>query len=79
MPCSLYSQNSMPAAAGAVAAAAVADQMLGPKEDRHLAIVLVCICISYWSELVIMFIILLLSLSSIVNPDQIWYQLLQII
>ncbi|KAL5748122.1 hypothetical protein ACOSP7_025159 [Xanthoceras sorbifolium] len=34
-------QNSMPAAAGAVAAAAVADQMLGPKEDRHLAIVLV--------------------------------------
>ncbi|XP_075493496.1 6-phosphofructo-2-kinase/fructose-2,6-bisphosphatase [Primulina tabacum] len=35
------SKNSMPAAAGAVAAAAVADQMLGPKEDRHLAIVLV--------------------------------------
>ncbi|CAN1856217.1 FKFBP [Linum perenne] len=34
-------QNLMPAAAGAVAAAAVADQMLGPKEDRHLAIVLV--------------------------------------
>ena len=31
----------MPAAAGAVAAAAVADQMLGPKEDRNLAIVLV--------------------------------------
>lgn len=31
----------MPAAAGAVAAAAVADQMLGPKEDRHLAIALV--------------------------------------
>jgi len=31
----------MPAAAGAVAAAAVADQMLGPKEDIHLAIVLV--------------------------------------
>lgn len=31
----------MPAAAGAVAAAAVADQMLGPKEDMHLAIVLV--------------------------------------
>lgn len=31
----------MPAAAGAVAAAAVADQMLGPKEHRHLAIVLV--------------------------------------
>ncbi|KAL6499864.1 hypothetical protein OROGR_027774 [Orobanche gracilis] len=35
------SKNSMPAAVGAVAAAAVADQMLGPKEDRHLAIVLV--------------------------------------
>ncbi|XP_041997937.1 6-phosphofructo-2-kinase/fructose-2,6-bisphosphatase-like isoform X2 [Salvia splendens] len=35
------SKNSMPAAAGAVAAGAVADQMLGPKEDRHLAIVLV--------------------------------------
>ncbi|XP_052185100.1 6-phosphofructo-2-kinase/fructose-2,6-bisphosphatase-like isoform X1 [Diospyros lotus] len=34
-------KNVMPAAAGAVAAAAVADQMLGPKEDRHLAIVLV--------------------------------------
>ncbi|KAF5744490.1 Fructose-2 6-bisphosphatase isoform 1 [Tripterygium wilfordii] len=34
-------KNTMPAAAGAVAAAAVADQMLGPKEDRHLAIVLV--------------------------------------
>ncbi|KAH8519942.1 hypothetical protein Peur_001719 [Populus x canadensis] len=34
-------KNSMPAAAGAVTAAAVADQMLGPKEDRHLAIVLV--------------------------------------
>ncbi|KAK9168084.1 hypothetical protein Syun_000224 [Stephania yunnanensis] len=34
-------QHGMPAAAGAVAAAAVADQMLGPKEDRHLAIVLV--------------------------------------
>ncbi|XVF20329.1 hypothetical protein REPUB_Repub11eG0188900 [Reevesia pubescens] len=34
-------KNSMPAASGAVAAAAVADQMLGPKEDRHLAIVLV--------------------------------------
>ncbi|KAJ6838726.1 6-phosphofructo-2-kinase/fructose-2, 6-bisphosphatase-like [Iris pallida] len=31
----------MPAAAGAVAAAAVADQMLGQKEDSHLAIVLV--------------------------------------
>ncbi|GMH12546.1 hypothetical protein Nepgr_014387 [Nepenthes gracilis] len=35
------SKNAIPAAAGAVAAAAVADQMLGPKEDRHLAIVLV--------------------------------------
>ncbi|XP_071917106.1 6-phosphofructo-2-kinase/fructose-2,6-bisphosphatase isoform X4 [Coffea arabica] len=34
-------KNPIPAAAGAVAAAAVADQMLGPKEDRHLAIVLV--------------------------------------
>lgn len=34
----------MPAAAGAVAAAAVADQMLGPKEDKHLAIVLVFLC-----------------------------------
>ncbi|KAL3530910.1 hypothetical protein ACH5RR_010232 [Cinchona calisaya] len=34
-------KNPMPAAAGAVAAAAVADQMLGPKEDRNLAIVLV--------------------------------------
>ncbi|KAG9146564.1 hypothetical protein Leryth_022828 [Lithospermum erythrorhizon] len=34
-------RNPMPAAAGAVAAAAVADRMLGPKEDRHLAIVLV--------------------------------------
>ncbi|KAM1039888.1 hypothetical protein ACFX2I_029137 [Malus domestica] len=34
-------KNSMPEAAGAVAAAAVADQMLGPKEDKHLAIVLV--------------------------------------
>ncbi|KAE8667485.1 6-phosphofructo-2-kinase/fructose-2,6-bisphosphatase [Hibiscus syriacus] len=34
-------KNSMPAAAGAVAAAAIADQMLGPKEDRHLALVLV--------------------------------------
>ncbi|PIN25454.1 Fructose-6-phosphate 2-kinase/fructose-2,6-biphosphatase [Handroanthus impetiginosus] len=34
-------KNCMPAAAGAVAAGAVADQMLGPKEDRHLAIVLV--------------------------------------
>ncbi|KAK7300916.1 hypothetical protein RJT34_11768 [Clitoria ternatea] len=35
------SKNSIPAAAGAVAAGAVADQMLGPKEDRHLAIVMV--------------------------------------
>ncbi|KAM7522052.1 hypothetical protein LguiA_011954 [Lonicera macranthoides] len=34
-------KNSMPEAAGAVAAAAVADQMLGLKEDMHLAIVLV--------------------------------------
>lgn len=34
-------KNVMPAAAGAVAAGAVADQMLGPKEDMHLAIVLV--------------------------------------
>ncbi|KAF8010599.1 hypothetical protein BT93_J1287 [Corymbia citriodora subsp. variegata] len=34
-------KKPMPAAAGAVAAAAVADQMLGPKEDSHLAIVLV--------------------------------------
>ncbi|KAJ4972336.1 hypothetical protein NE237_005435 [Protea cynaroides] len=34
-------KNAMPAAAGAVAAAAVADQMLEPKEDRHLAIALV--------------------------------------
>eukprot|EP00262_Sarcandra_glabra_P022227 TRINITY_DN9782_c0_g1_i1.p1 TRINITY_DN9782_c0_g1~~TRINITY_DN9782_c0_g1_i1.p1 ORF type:complete len:758 (+),score=155.15 TRINITY_DN9782_c0_g1_i1:186-2459(+) len=34
-------KKAMPAAAGAVAAAAVADQMLGPKEDRQLAIVLV--------------------------------------
>ncbi|RYQ99107.1 hypothetical protein Ahy_B07g086974 isoform A [Arachis hypogaea] len=34
-------KNSIPAAAGAVAAGAVADQMLGPKEDRHLAIVMV--------------------------------------
>ncbi|EPS65373.1 hypothetical protein M569_09404 [Genlisea aurea] len=35
------SKNSMPAAAGAVTVAAVADQMLGLKEDKHLAIVLV--------------------------------------
>lgn len=42
---SVVFKNSMPAAAGAVAAAAVADQMLGPKEDRHLAIVLVFFCI----------------------------------
>ncbi|GAB2223296.1 hypothetical protein Drorol1_Dr00017436 [Drosera rotundifolia] len=34
-------KNVIPAAAGAVAAGAIADQMLGPKEDRHLAIVLV--------------------------------------
>eukprot|EP00252_Welwitschia_mirabilis_P010042 TRINITY_DN23090_c0_g1_i1.p1 TRINITY_DN23090_c0_g1~~TRINITY_DN23090_c0_g1_i1.p1 ORF type:complete len:739 (+),score=158.26 TRINITY_DN23090_c0_g1_i1:395-2611(+) len=34
-------ENTMPEAAGAVAAAAVADRMLGPKEDRQLAIVLV--------------------------------------
>ncbi|RHN56560.1 putative 6-phosphofructo-2-kinase, Fructose-2,6-bisphosphate 2-phosphatase [Medicago truncatula] len=34
-------ENSFPAAAGAVAAGAVADQMLGPKEDKHLAIVMV--------------------------------------
>lgn len=40
--CSMHCQNSMPAAA-----AAVADQMLGPKEDRHLAIVLVFSCIIY--------------------------------
>ncbi|KAL5210568.1 hypothetical protein ABZP36_006191 [Zizania latifolia] len=33
--------KGMPAAEGAVAAAAVADQMYGPKEDRKLAIVLV--------------------------------------
>lgn len=31
----------MPAAAGAVQAAAIADRMHGPKEDRKLAIVLV--------------------------------------
>ncbi|KAM0931277.1 hypothetical protein ACQ4PT_000348 [Festuca glaucescens] len=34
-------QKGMPAAEGAVAAAAVADQMYGPKEDRKLVIVLV--------------------------------------
>ncbi|PNY05712.1 6-phosphofructo-2-kinase/fructose-2,6-bisphosphatase-like protein, partial [Trifolium pratense] len=34
-------ENSFPAAAGAVAAGAIADQMLGPKEDKHLAIVMV--------------------------------------
>ncbi|XP_042394675.1 6-phosphofructo-2-kinase/fructose-2,6-bisphosphatase-like isoform X2 [Zingiber officinale] len=34
-------KKGMPAAAGAVAAAAIADQMLGPKEDSRLAIVLV--------------------------------------
>lgn len=40
----------MPAAAGAVAAAAVADQMLGPKEDRHLAIVLVLLYMNGFHE-----------------------------
>ncbi|KAK7276021.1 hypothetical protein RIF29_17152 [Crotalaria pallida] len=35
------SKKSIPEAAGAVAAAAIADQMLGPKEDAHLAIVMV--------------------------------------
>lgn len=40
----------MPAAAGAVAAAAVADQMLGPKEDRHLAIILVLTSIDSYHE-----------------------------
>jgi len=34
-------QQDMPAAEGAVAAAAVTDQMYGPKEDRKLTIVLV--------------------------------------
>ncbi|KAK3151324.1 hypothetical protein QOZ80_3AG0244430 [Eleusine coracana subsp. coracana] len=34
-------EKNMPAAEGAVAAAAVADQMYGPKEDRKLTIVLV--------------------------------------
>ncbi|KAJ0979381.1 hypothetical protein J5N97_014855 [Dioscorea zingiberensis] len=34
-------KKAMPAASGAVAAAAVADRMHGPKEDRRLAIVLV--------------------------------------
>ncbi|XP_061347168.1 6-phosphofructo-2-kinase/fructose-2,6-bisphosphatase-like [Gastrolobium bilobum] len=34
-------ENSIPAAAGAVAAAAIADQMLDPKQDRRLAIVMV--------------------------------------
>lgn len=34
-------ENAMPEAAGAVAAAAVADRMLGPKEHRQLAIALV--------------------------------------
>lgn len=42
----------MPAAAGAVAAAAIADQMLGPKEDRHLAIVLVFSCMSYKRKII---------------------------
>lgn len=36
-----FDNQDMPAASGAVAAAAVADKMLGPKEDRRLAIVLV--------------------------------------
>ncbi|KAJ4979673.1 hypothetical protein NE237_010453 [Protea cynaroides] len=34
-------KNAVPAASGATAAGAVADQMLGPKEDKHLAIALV--------------------------------------
>ncbi|KAJ6807111.1 6-phosphofructo-2-kinase/fructose-2,6-bisphosphatase-like [Iris pallida] len=38
-------KKAMPAAAGAVAAAAVADQMLGPKEDSRLAIVLVLLVV----------------------------------
>lgn len=38
----------MPAAEGAVAAAAVADQMYGPKEDRKLAIVLVLFILLEW-------------------------------
>ncbi|XP_020585795.1 6-phosphofructo-2-kinase/fructose-2,6-bisphosphatase [Phalaenopsis equestris] len=37
----ISSDKAMPAAAGAVAAAAIADQMHGPKEDQRLAIVLV--------------------------------------
>lgn len=41
----------MPAAAGAVAAAAVADQMLGTKEDRKLAIVLVFFTVKHQSFL----------------------------
>ena len=49
----------MPAAAGAVAAAAVADQMLGPKEDRHLAIVLVFSIITDWFWLFIILMMLL--------------------
>lgn len=40
----------MPAAAGAVAAAAIADQMLGPKEDRQVAIVLVLSGLTSQSE-----------------------------
>lgn len=37
----------MPEAAGAVAAAAVADRLHGSKEDRKLAIVLVIMIIRY--------------------------------
>jgi 6-phosphofructo-2-kinase/fructose-2,6-biphosphatase len=33
--------QTMPEAAGAVAAGAVADQLLGPREQRQLAIILV--------------------------------------
>eukprot|EP01018_Ginkgo_biloba_P000958 Gb_23293 [translate_table: standard] len=39
-------KKTMPAAAGAVAAAAVADRMHGPKEDGQLAIVLVLYALS---------------------------------
>lgn len=45
----------MPAAAGAVAAAAIADQMLGPKEDRKLAIVLVLYLLHLLHELIIFY------------------------
>lgn len=38
---SIGNVQDMPEAAGAVAAAAVADRLLGPKERRQLAIVLV--------------------------------------